>query len=222
VGGTIKLPDGSWPVVGVFSAGGLVAGDLIGDADVVMPALKREQYNSVLVRLSSPENFDAFARMLTSNPALQVTVERDSDYWRRQLTELGPGQAISIGYILGALIGLGSFAGLLQTMVGAVEARENEIAVLRALGFGGFAVGVSVVLEAMLLAVLGATLGAAFIGQFWSGVALNGAYGVFQVRLTGELYLLALSWCLTIALVGAASPAIRASRITVVEGLRRI
>ena len=70
--------------------------------------------------------------------------------------------------------------------------------------------------------MVGASLGAAIIGQFWSGLALNGAYGVFRVRLTGELYLFALNWCLVIALVGAASPAIRASRITVVEGLRGV
>jgi putative ABC transport system permease protein len=220
VGGVIHLSDGDWPVVGVFSAPGFLAGDLIGDADVVMPALHRSQYNSLLIRLSDPRGFDAFAQTLTTNPALQVTVERESDYWRRLLAVGGTGQALPIAYVLSALIGLGAFAGLLQTMYGAVGARENEIAVLRALGFGGMAVAVSVVLEAMLLAVLGATLGAAFIGQFWSGVALNGAFGVFRVRMTGGLYVFTLSCCLAIALLGALSPAIKAARITVVEAFR--
>src|SRR6185437_765712 len=139
VGGVIHLSDGDWPVVGVFSAGGFLGGELIGDVDVVMPALRRNQYNSLLVKLSDPQAFDAFAQVLTGNPALQVTVERQSDYWRRLLS-YGTGQAFPIAYTLGALIGIGAFAGLLQTMYGAVGARENEIAVLRALGFGGFAV----------------------------------------------------------------------------------
>ena len=105
-------------------------------------------------------------------------------------------------------------------MYSAVAARENEIAVLRALGFGGAAVAASVVLEAMLLAFLGASLGAAIIAHFWSGFAFNGAWGVFRIQFTPMLYGIGLGWALTIALIGALPPAMAAARITVTEGLR--
>jgi putative ABC transport system permease protein len=220
VGGTIHLPDGAWPVVGVYSAGGgFAAGDLMGDVNVVMPALRRNQYNFVLARLVSPSSFDGLARALGANPALQVTAERDSDYWQRQYDEL-PIHIIATALVYGSLIGLGAFAGIVQVMYSAVAARENEIAILRAIGFGGFAVAASVVLEAMLLALAGSAIGTAVIAHWWSGFAYNGAYGVFHIQLTPIAYLLSASWVLAIALMGALSPAIKASRVTVVEALR--
>ena len=47
-------------------------------------------------------------------------------------------------------------------MYSAVDARTREIATLRALGFGGTAVVVSVMVEALALAVPGALIGAAY------------------------------------------------------------
>lgn len=219
IGDSIKLPDGLWPVVGVFSAGGMMAGDLAGDADVVMPALRRTTYNSVLARLAGPDGLPHLLAALTGNSALEVTVERDSDYWQRQFNDL-PTNAVLFAVVLGTLTGLGALAGLLQTMYSAVAARENEIAVLRALGFGGAAVAASVVLEAMLLAFTGASLGALIIAHFWSGFAFNGAWGVFRIRFTPLLYGVGLGWALTIALIGALPPAIKATRVTVTQGLQ--
>ena len=62
VGAAINLPDGSWPVVGVFAADGMTSGDLVGDADVVMPALRRTAFNTVLVRLAAPGSFPILRR----------------------------------------------------------------------------------------------------------------------------------------------------------------
>jgi putative ABC transport system permease protein len=88
------------------------------------------------------------------------------------------------------------------------------------LGFGGFAVAVSVVLEAMLLASVGALIGIAIIAHWWAGFTYNGAYGVFRITLTPGISLIVVGWSLAIALMGALSPAIKAARVTVVEGLR--
>jgi putative ABC transport system permease protein len=115
---------------------------------------------------------------------------------------------------------LGAIAGIVQVMYSAVAARENEIAILRAIGFGGFAVAASVVLEAMLLALAGSAIGTAVIAHWWSGFAYNGIIGVFRIQLTPFAYLLSGSWVLAIALLGALSPAIKASRVTVVEAFR--
>jgi putative ABC transport system permease protein len=196
----------------------MLEGNLIGDADVVMPSLRRTQYSSVMARLAAPGDLDTFKSALAGHPDLQVTAERDSDYWRRQYDELP--HIIVSAILWGSLIGLGAFAGTIQIMYSAVAARENEIAVLRALGFGGFAVAASVVLEAMLLAMAGSAIGTAVIVHWWSGFIYNGAYGVFRIRLVPSAYLFATGWVLAIALLGALSPAIKAARITVVEALR--
>ena len=55
---------------------------------------------------------------------------------------------------------VGALFGCLNTMYAAVAARGREIATLRAIGYGAFPVAVSVILEAVALAVAGALIGA--------------------------------------------------------------
>lgn len=83
VGGKIALSDGEWPVVGIFSAGSFYDGYLIADSQTLMAAMRRANYNSVLLRLDEPQSLTALQTALTGNPALSVTVERESDYWQR-------------------------------------------------------------------------------------------------------------------------------------------
>ena len=54
---------------------------------------------------------------------------------------------------------VGAVFGALNTMYSAVAARTREIATLRALGFGGGAVVVSLMLESLFLALAGGALG---------------------------------------------------------------
>ncbi len=56
---------------------------------------------------------------------------------------------------------VGALFGALNTMYSPVSARSVEIATLRAIGFPGASVVVSVIGEAMLLAMLGGLVGAA-------------------------------------------------------------
>lgn len=83
VGDKIIMPDGEWPIVGSFSAGGsIMEAELVGDAPTVMSAVMRTtNFSSVLIGLDSPDSFDAFKSWLTSNPALSLTAERQSDYY---------------------------------------------------------------------------------------------------------------------------------------------
>jgi putative ABC transport system permease protein len=107
-----------------------------------------------------------------------------------------------------------------------VAARSREIATLEALGFGGAAVMVSVLAEALLLAFLGGVIGAvgawiAFDGfrtatlnwQTFSQVA-------FAFDVNGRLIGRAVVVAMVIGLVGGFFPAIRAARLPVAMALR--
>jgi putative ABC transport system permease protein len=111
-------------------------------------------------------------------------------------------------------------------MYTAVAARAREIATLEAIGFGGFAVMVSVIAEALLLALVGGALGAglaylAFDGyraatmnwQTFSQVA-------FAFDVTPRLMVWAAIYALLIGLIGGFFPAIRAARMPVANALR--
>jgi putative ABC transport system permease protein len=222
LGDRVALSDGGeWIVVGHFSTGSFTDGDVIADPQVMLAALRRSNYNVVLVSLESPAKFDELNKALTTNPELSVTVERESDYWQRRFSSL-PVTAVVTAYFLSLLIASGAISGILHTMHATVSSRATEIAILRAVGFGGLPVAVSIVLEAMFFACIGAAIGTGIDWLWESGYAYNGAYGVFRVTFTLHLFAVAIGWALVTALVGAIVPAMQEARLPVVDALGRL
>ncbi len=219
VGDKVILPDGEWPIVGSFTTGDLLDGQLIGDTETVMKAIRRPAYNSVLVRLASPASFAEFKRALTSNPALAVDPILQSD-WYKKISEGFSTFFKVIAYGIGIIMGVGALVGCLNTMYAAVAARGREIATLRAIGYGAFPVAVSVILEAAALSVAGAGLGAGIAWMLYDGA--QGAFGsnVFKLTVSPALMGLAVLWAVAVALLGGILPSIRAARRPVVEALR--
>ena len=125
-----------------------------------------------------------------------------------------------IGYFVGGVMAVGVVFGALNTMYSAVDARKREIATLRAIGFGGTAVVISVILESLVLAVPGALLGAAVAWLLFNNhdIAMGGVS--FAMNVTPDLVILGLIWSLVIGLIGGLAPAIRAARLPVAQALR--
>lgn len=219
IGDTIIMPDGEWPIVGIYSTGDLLDGQIVGDTETVMNALHKQGYNSVLVRLASHDSLDAFKRAMTTNPAISVTVTRHSD-WYKKLADQQTVGLIIIAYVVGAVMAIGALFGCLNTMYAAVSARGREIATLRALGFSAFPVAVSVILEAVALAATGALIGAAIAWFLYDGK--RDAFGntVFFLTVSPRLVVLGVVWGVVVALLGGLAPSIRAARRPVVEALR--
>lgn len=227
LGSELQFGQNKWKVVGIFEAGGgLAESEIWADAAVLAPAYRRNNsYQTAVVRLASPGSYQQFKDALTSDPRLNVKVVRETDYYASQSQTL---RLIVTGLaaIVSSLMGLGAIFGALNTMYTAVAARHREIATLEALGFGSFAVLVSVLLEAVILAVAGGAIGAlgawlAFDGfrtatmnwQSFSQVA-------FAFDVNGRLVALAMIYALVIGLIGGLFPAIRAARMPVATALR--
>ena len=116
---------------------------------------------------------------------------------------------------------LGAFFGTMKIMYAAVRMRTREIGTLRAIGFGSVDVAVSVVVEAMLLALLGAALGTLAAWLAFDGrVVYSG--GVFRLHVSATLVAAGLAWGAIIALLGGLFPAIRAGRLTTTQALRTV
>ncbi len=219
IGDKVILPNGQWPIVGVFATGDLLEGQLIGDTETMLTALKKTAYNSVLVRLTSPNALDTFKKALTTNPALSVTVERHSD-WYKRVGDQSTFVLALLGYVVGAVMAVGALFGCLNTMYAAVSTRAREIATLRALGYGAFPVAVSVILEAILLAVTGALLGALIAWALYDGKQSMFGAMVFHLSVSRAQFELGVTWAIVVALLGGILPSIRAARRPVVEALR--
>ena len=222
VGDHVRLRGSEWTVVGQFEAsGGLSQTVMMGDPDTVLAAFERNAFQDVAVVLQSPADFKRFKDALTSNPQLQVDVKPMAQYVKDQLAQV-TSLLNFVGYFVGGIMGVGAVFGAINTMYAAVDARAREIATLRAIGFGGGAVLVSVMVESLMLAVPGALLGAAGAWLLFNGHAANIASLSFPLAVTSGLVVLGIIWSLFIGLVGGFLPSIRAARLPVATALRAV
>jgi putative ABC transport system permease protein len=219
VGDKVILPDGEWPIVGSYTTGDLLDGQLIGDTETVMKAVRRPGYNSVLVRLASPSSFSTFKGALTTNPALAVDPILQSD-WYKKISEGFSTFFKVIAYGIGIILAVGALFGCLNTMYAAVASRAREIATLRAIGYSAFPVAVSVLLEAAALSVTGAMIGAGVAWALYDGVEGAFSNSVFKLTVSPALIGMAILWAVAVAVLGGLFPSIRAARRPVVEALR--
>ena len=122
---------------------------------------------------------------------------------------------------------LGAIFAALNSMYAAVAARGKEIATLRAIGFGGLPVVISVMIEALLLALVGGILGALIAYLLFNNLSVstlgqNFTQVVFNFKVTPELVIRGLLIALLIGMIGGFLPAIRAARLPVTTSLREL
>jgi putative ABC transport system permease protein len=229
VGSTQNWGQNTWTVVGIFDAGGNVAeSEIWADVRVLQPAYRRgNTFQSVYVRLESPDAFQRFKDALTTDPRISVTAVPEPEYYAGQ-SEILHMIITTIGYLIAALMGIGAIFGAVNTMYTAVASRTREIATLRALGFGNGPVVVSVLTEAIVLAVIGGVLGglaawAAFDGYQTSTMNFQSFSQVaFAFAVTPALLVQALVFAVVMGTFGGLFPAWRAARLPVVTALREL
>ena len=125
-------------------------------------------------------------------------------------------------------MGIGAVSAALNTMYSAVSARTREIATLRAIGFGGLPVVVSVLVEAMLIALAGGLIGVLIAYLVFNGLRAstmnfaNFSQITFAFTVTPELLLRGLIYALVLGFLGGLLPGIRAARLPIVTGLREL
>ena len=216
-------------VVGIFESNGSVGETEIWcDSHLIQGVYERgNSYQSVLAKLDSPAAFDTFKDWLTTNPQLNVQVQRESDYYAQQ-SQVMSSLIRGIGYTIAVLMGVGAVFGAILTMYTAVSTRTREIATLRALGFNTGSVLISVLAESLALAAVGGLLGGlaayfAFNGYQTSTMNFQTFSQVaFAFRVTQALMIQGLSYALLMGLVGGLMPAIKAARLPIATALRQL
>ncbi len=225
VGKQLSFRGSDWTIVGIFESNGdSHESEMLADVETVMSAYRRGLYSAVALQLESADSFTALKDALTTNPAITVDVQRETDYFASQSKDINA--IISfVAFFVGGIMAVGAMFGALNTMYSAVSARTLEIATLRAIGFGASAVVISIFVEALMLAVTGGLLGAALAWLFFDGNVVSTLGGnftqmVFPMTVTTGLVVLGIIWACTIGLIGASLPAIRAARLPVAAALQ--
>jgi putative ABC transport system permease protein len=194
---------------------------------VAMSAFRRTGFQSVTATLAdaSDAGLAALTQTIARDRRLSINVLRQPEYYARQANVLATLIDV-LGYSVAIFMAIGAMFGALNCMYSAISSRQVEIATLRAIGFGGAPVVVSVLLEAVLLALVGGAVGGGLAWLYCDGASLSTlnfstfSQVAFDFRVTRGLLARGLVWSLAIGIAGGLLPAIRAARLPVTSALR--
>lgn len=227
LGGVVAFGGQNWTVVGLFDAGGSAFdSEIWADATVLNEGFQRpkESCQSITLKLKSADDFTAFKDAASVDPRLTVTVERESDYYRRQ-SKMVETLIRVLGYMVASVMAIGAVFGALNTMYSSVSARSREVATLRALGFSRYSIVLSFTLESICISTVGAVLGCLLVIPLngytastinWSTFSHLGFAFQITPTLVGTGFLFA--WLM--GFLGGFFPALRAARQSIPTILR--
>ncbi|MFV2089510.1 MAG: ABC transporter permease, partial [Pseudomonadales bacterium] len=227
IGDPVEVRRALLTVVGHFAAAGsAVESEIWIDRTVVHDVYRRAGgVGLVRARLTRGADPEQLARRIAEDPRLQLALVTEIEFFAEQSADR-TALINTFAYFIAGIMGIGSVLAALNTMYIAVSRRTVEIATLRAVGFGAASVVVSVIFEAMLLAILGGVAGALLVYFALDGYAtttFNNASAsqvAFAFKVTPELAAIGLVWALGLGLVGGLLPAIRAARLPITRALR--
>lgn len=224
LGETLRMRGSDWVVVGVFESGDANESELWADVAVAQTTFNRRGFSSVRLTLDGAAGLQTVKDALAADPRVNVDVETEQQYYSGQTRQFRNTIGLLAG-IVTAIMALGATFAALNTMYAAVGARTREIATLRALGFGGTPVVLSVMIESLVLAVAGGVAGAVLAFLLFNNMAVstlgsNFTQVVFRFSVTPELVQRGLVIALAIGFVGGLLPALRAARLPVTTALR--
>ena len=227
VGDTLEVRGSQWQVVGIFAAdGSAFESELWLDLAIAQSAFRRgDSISSMRLRADSPARVAELAERVENDPRLDLKLVGEVEFFASQAGGVAE-QIEAFGIAVAAIMAIGALFAALNTMYSAVATRTVEIATLRALGFGNVPVVVSVMIEAMALALLGGLLGAlvsylAFDGYTASTLSnVSFSQIAFDFAVTPELVQTGLAWALSLGALGGLFPAVRAAWLPITAALR--
>lgn len=224
MGETLRMRGSVWTVVGVFESGDANESELWADVEVAQSTFNRQGYSAVRLALDDPEGLAALREHLIADPRVNVDVESEQQYYSGQTEQFRRTIGMLAGVVT-SIMALGAMFAALNTMYAAVGTRAREIATLRAIGFGGTPVVISVMIESLLLAFAGGLIGAILAYALFNNMAVstlgaNFTQIVFQFSVTPELVRDGVFIALVIGMIGGFLPALRAARLPVTTALR--
>ncbi|MDE0692689.1 MAG: ABC transporter permease [Gammaproteobacteria bacterium] len=227
IGNSLEFRNSEWTVVGVFEDGGSAhESEIWVDLAVAQSAFRRGgTVSSLRLRVDSPASMDALRARVEDDKQLDLKLVPEEEYLAAQASGLATTIEL-FGTVVAYIMAVGAVFAALNTMYSAVVSRTVEIATLRALGFGGLPVVVSVMIEAIALAFIGGLLGAAVAWFGFNGYTVstlnNASFSqiAFDFAVTPELMTNGLIWALVLGTIGGLFPAVRAARLPITTALR--
>ncbi|MFO0972067.1 MAG: FtsX-like permease family protein [Phycisphaerae bacterium] len=228
LGGSVRLGRTGtqvFKVVGIFTAaGGAFESEIWAPRTILTDAYGRHLISSAVGRLA-PGADVAQVKTEVNGPAVQLDAKLEPEYYA-ELSRTSR-DIVVLTSVLIVIMSVGAIFAVANTMFAAVDGRRREIAMLRTIGFSRGAIITSFVIESLLLslAACGVGLAASFLfsgsrqdflsDTTWTVLA-------YELRVTPGVIVTALLVSTGVGVFGALAPALRASRVRVIEALRKV
>jgi putative ABC transport system permease protein len=225
IGQSIRFAQREWTIVGVFDGGGSAFdSEIWGDVTQLMQAFRRNGFSSVIVKLSSSDNFDSLVKDIKADVRLTLDAKREQIFYEDQSRALSTFISI-LGSVLSVIFSIGAIIGAAITMYSSVAMRTGEIGTLRALGFRRPSILVAFLSESLLLGLVGGLMGL-FFATFLQAITISTlnfqsfSQLAFSFALTPKIVVQTILFSLLMGFIGGFLPAMRAARMKIVDSLR--
>ena len=218
VGEMLELENMQWKVVGRFAAPGTVLeAEMWGRLDDVVDATQRADLSCVMLRFPDEDALERGRIWIFRNgSAYEVAAVSQAEIFATLQRALDP--VASLAWVMAVMVLIGGILACANTMFAAVLARTREMGALRALGYGPFAIGMSLLQESVLLGLSGGVLGF-WIADAFGEVPLKFPMGAFYLDMSPSIRLAGLCAALAAGIIGGIMPAIRAIRMPLKDAL---
>ena len=218
---SVTIGDELFTIVGLFEAhGSLVEHWIVTDVEDLKRAIMRSDYSFARMKVKAGVDIEALANEITLDERYSVRVLPETEYFADFAEGFSHLQQFAV--LLAIVLGVGGVLTGMNTMHNAVSGRIREIGVLRVLGFSKGQVGVTFLIEVLLLCSLAGVIGCA-IGWFADGLPMRLPFAAaFPVAVDGISLAIGFATALLMGLLGLAFPMSRALRASAVDAVRAV
>ena len=222
--GGVKRGDELWigsqrsVVSGTIEAAGQVfAGELWADLGDLQSSTGRRLTSAVVLQARQPGDVENVIAALDRMPGLNIASRPEREYYKDIQQASLP--FVTLGNLIGIILGLGAVMAGMNTIYAAMSRRIRELGTLRALGFGKWFVGSSLLLESVLVGLLGGLLGGG-LAMLFDGFALSLLSLSFELSVEPGSLIGGLTLAFAIGFLGGLLPALAALRLQIIDALR--
>jgi len=221
IGQKLTFEKRTWTISGRFSAGGSsFESEIWCRLPDFQQVLKRQDLSLAAILMqpgADAVDIEIFCKERTD---LELQAVSETAYYASLQKHYKPMRMLA-WMVVFLVSGAGIFAGL-NMMYGAVAGRIREIATLQAVGYRRRAILISLIQEGALLAAAGSLISGLLALSIINGAAVRFTMGAFELRIDGTALLIGCGVGLTLGIVGAIPPAIKALRLPIAQSLKAI
>lgn len=227
IGDELRLGRGGnreYKIVGVFeSGGGALESEIWAPRTLIADTYNRHFVSSVVLRLADNASGDE-AIAYIGGPSVQLDAKLETTYYEDLSTKTR--EIVWLTTILVGIMAMGAIFAVANTMYAAVDGRRREIAMLRTVGFSKSSIIIAFMMESVFICLTACVAGlgiSLFINGSRQDFLSDTTWTVlaYELRITPGIAGSAIVVSTLVGVMGALVPAMRASRIQVIEALRK-